>query len=226
MKTLLILGGSGDIGKSIVRKFVHNSYNVISPGRAELDLENRMSIDEYLKSSKFPKKIDALVYCAGWNNPLSIKRLKYEDVDKANAINVIGLFRILQNVLPGMVQVKNGYVLAISSLYGSFSRERRLAYVMSKHALNGLVKTAALEFGRYNIKINSLSPGFVETKMTRKNNSVRKIRHLEKCISLGRLAMPEDIANVAFFLCSVENTYITGQNIIVDGGYSVGGFQR
>ena len=226
MKTLFILGGTGDIGKAIVKRFTDKGYTVISPSRTELNLESRLSIEEYFKFARFKQKIDVLIYCAGWNNPKLIKELTYADLDKANAINVTGLFGILQKILPGMVKAKKGYILAISSLYGSFSREGRAAYVMSKHALNGLIKTTALEFGRYNIKVNTLSPGFVDTKMTRKNNSNAMIKQIEERISLGHLAMPREIANIASFLCSLENTYITGQDIIVDGGYSIGGFQK
>jgi 3-oxoacyl-[acyl-carrier protein] reductase len=225
MKTLFILGGTGDIGKAIVKKFSDNGYSVVSPSRNELNLEDRLSIERYFKFTKI-KKIEVLIYCVGWNNPKAIKELTYTDLDKANEINAISLFGILQKVLPGMVALKKGHVLAISSLYGSFSRKGRLAYVMSKHALNGLIKTVALEFGRYDIKVNTLSPGFVDTKMTRKNNDNLVIKQIKQCIPLGHLAMPIEIANIALFLCSEQNTYITGQDIIVDGGYSVGGFQR
>lgn len=226
MKTVFILGGAGDIGRAIVDKFAGKGYAVISPSRNELNLESRQSIEEYFKYKKLKQKIDVLIYCAGFNTPKLFKELTYADLDRSNAINVTGLFGILQKILPDMAKVKNGYVLAVSSLYGSFSREGRLAYVMSKHALNGLIKTAALEFGRYNIKINAVSPGFVNTKMTRKNNSSATIKLIKERIPLGHLAMPVEIANIAFFLCSPENTYITGQDIIVDGGYSVGGFQK
>ena len=69
-------------------------------------------------------------------------------------------------------------------------------------------------------------PGFVDTKMTRKNNTPETVKNIEAGIPLGRLASSRDIADVAYFLCSAENKYITGQNIIVDGGYSIGGFQK
>ena len=89
----------------------------------------------------------------------------------------------------------------------------------------GIIRTLAIELGPYNINVNALSPGFVDTIMTRKNNDDQTIQRIKNSIPMGRLADTEDIAKVAYFLCSDLNTYINGQNIIVDGGFSVGGFQ-
>lgn len=224
MKTVFLLGSNGDIGKAIYNKFINNGYEIIAPSSSELNLEDRESIEKYFTGKSF--NINILIQCAGWNNPKSIENLTYDDIDKTFSINTTGFYRIIQHLLPCFKEKNDGYILAISSLYGSFAREKRLPYVMSKHALEGLVKTVAIELGQYNIKVNSLSPGFVDTKMTRKNNSPEKIRQFEEKIPLNRLAQPSDIANVAYFLCSNENNYINGQNIIVDGGYSIGGFQN
>jgi len=226
MKTLFILGSTGDIGKAILDKFVDSGYNVIAPTRAEINLEERGSIESYFQKIKIKQAVDVLIYCAGYNSPKPFNELSYADLDKTSAINTTGFFGIVQRIAPNMMKVRKGHILAISSIYGSFSREGRLAYALSKHALNGMVKTLAIELGKYNIMVNALSPGFVDTKMTRKNNSEEKIKELCEGVPLGRLAKSPEIANVAFFLCSAENTYLTGQDIIVDGGYSVGGFQR
>lgn len=224
MRTVFILGGRGDIGKAIAIKFEENGYHVIAPTKQELDLEDRSSIDKYFEDKTFD--VDVLIHSAGWNEPKPFEKITYEDLDKANSINVIGFYRVIQQFMPGLKNKKNGHVLAISSLYGIFSREQRLPYVMSKHALNGLIKTLAIELGPFNIKVNTLSPGFVDSKMTRKNNDPKMIKSIEEKIPIGRMAHPEDIAKVAYFLCSSENNYINGQNIIVDGGYSIGGFQK
>lgn len=225
MRNVFLLGGGGDIGKAIARKFNENGYNVIAPTRQELNLEDITSIDGYFKGERHDIDIDVIVHSAGWNLPKPIDRVTIEDIRKANSINVLGFYRVTQHLLPRLKKKKNGHIVAISSLYGVFSRRERLPYVMSKHALNGLIKTLALELGPYNIKVNIVSPGFVDTKMTRKNNDLKTIRSFEEKIPLGRLARPEDIANITYFLCSPENNYINGANIIVDGGYSIGGFQ-
>jgi len=224
MKKLFILGGSGDIGKAIISNFSGHGYSVISPSRGELDLEDEVSIDNYFKN-KVPG-IDVLIHCAGWNEPKPFEGITTQDLEKSNSINIFSFLKIIQYLSPIFKKRKNGYILGISSLYGSFARNKRLGYVISKHALNGLIKTLAIELGQYNIKINTLSPGFVDTKMTRKNNNLQTIKRIEENIPLGRLAIPDDIAKAAYFLCSCDNNYISGQDIVMDGGYSVGGFQK
>jgi len=224
IRTLFLLGGSGDIGKAIQQKFIEKGYKVIAPTRQEINLEDRESIENYFKDKNFA--IDVLMNCAGVNEPKTFTTITYEDIDKTLQINLLGFFRIIQHLLPGMIEQGNGHILAISSIYGVISRGKRLPYSMSKHALNALVKTLAIEFGELNIKVNSLSPGFVETKLTRKNNDEKTIKQLIEKIPLKRLATPEDVANASYMLCSVENTFISGQNIIVDGGYTIGGFEK
>ena len=87
------------------------------------------------------------------------------------------------------------------------------------------MRTLALELGRHGIRVNLLSPGFVDTAMTRRNNDPAMIRKLCERVPLGRLARPADIAQAVYFLCSSEAGYIHGANLVVDGGYSIGGFQ-
>lgn len=224
MRNLFLLGGHGDIGSAIADRFRRDGCNVIAPTSKELNLEDRDSLESYLRSN--PLDVDVLINCAGVNIPKPLEDLGYEDIDRTNSINVISFYRIIQHFAPQLKKKRDGYILAISSIYGVYSRKGRLPYAMSKHALNGLVKTLALELGPYNIKVNSLSPGFIDTKLTRKNNSPETIRTIEDKIPLGRMGSTEDIANIAYFLCSVENNFINGQNIIADGGYSVGGFQN
>lgn len=227
MNNVFLLGGSGDIGTAIKNKFLQKGFNIISPARNELNLEDIKSIDNYfLKHKPVDFNIDVIIDSAGWNLPKTVEDLTVEDINKAYNINFLSFFKIVQYFIPYFKQKQKGYILAISSLYGEFARGKRLTYVISKHALNGFIKTLAIELGPYNILINTLSPGFVDTKMTRKNNTLETIKSFESKIPLGRLALPEDIAGVCYFLCSEENKYINGQNIIVDGGYSIGGFQN
>lgn len=223
MKNVFITGGNGDIGGSIVNIFSSNGYNVIYPSSKELDLKNINDIDKYFE--RYGINYDVIIHCAGINNINNIEDLNINDIYSAFQINTVSFFQILKNVLP--YQKNNGgHILGISSLYGNISRGGRLPYAMSKHALVALVQTAAIELAQYNILINALSPGFVYTEMTKKNNSKERIKYLESGIPLGKLADVSDIAKTAYFLCSSENTYITGQDIIVDGGFMCGGFQR
>jgi 3-oxoacyl-[acyl-carrier protein] reductase len=97
---------------------------------------------------------------------------------------------------------------------------------MSKHALIGAARTLAIEYGARNVMVNTVSPGYVDTKLTRQNNDAATIERFRLGIPLRRLAAPEDIAEVCSFLCSTRNRYLTGQDIVVDGGFTCGGYQN
>ena len=223
-KTVLVLGGRGDIGGAVCRRLKVEGYSVEAPSSAELNLTDKSSIDAYFFGNK--REYWGVVHSAGYNEPKPHQLLTAADIGKTFAVNALGFFEVLRHVLPSMKKRGRGSIVAVSSLYGSFARPGRLAYVMSKHALNGLVKTLALELGPCGIVINSVSPGFVDTKMTRRNNSAAVLKTFRDKIPLGRLAAPSDIAYVVSSLLSPENKYVTGQDIVADGGYSAGGFQK
>ncbi len=223
MKRVFLTGGNGDIGSAIKELFIQNQFEVIAPSSKELNLENLNDIETYFKEKD--TNFDVIVHCAGFNNPKNIEKLTIEDVEKTAKINYIAFFELIKILSPFMKEKQKGKIVAISSLYGTITRSGRLAYTASKHALNGCVKTLACELGKYNILVNAVSPGFVDTKMTRKNNSQEKIDLLCRKIPVNRLAKPVDIANAVYFLCSAQNTYITGQDIIVDGGFMAEGGQ-
>jgi len=224
MRTVFILGSEGDIGSAIARKFEKEAYSLVAPRLSELDLSSAKSIERYFADNAVEP--DVLVHCAGINNPKPVEDITAEDIDRTHAVNYKGFFLVFQKFLPSMKQKGNAHILAISSLYGTFSRKWRLPYATSKHALNGMIKTMAIELAPYKIMANTLSPGFVDTQLTRKNNKPEVIQNFEAMIPAGRLARPEEIAEVAFFLCSPANSYLTGQDIVVDGAFSVGGFQK
>ncbi len=221
MKKVFLTGGSGDIGSAIKREFEQNNYVVLSPGRDELNLQNRLSISEYTSCNKhILKDINILVYCAGYNNPKPIYAGCIDKTDEklTMQVNYFSFVELVQNLIPNMKKNKSGKILSISSLFSIITKEGRSAYTARKHALNGFIKTLAVEEGRNGIIANSLSPGFIDTQMTRKNNTEESIKKTANKIPLQRLGTPEEIAKVAYFLCSENNTYITGQNIVCDGG--------
>ena len=180
------------------------------------------SVERYMETLE--TDIDVFIHCAGVNHPNVLGALTLEDFLLTQQINTTAFFQIISYLTPGFKK-NGGFVLGVSSIYSVISRVGRLAYATSKHALNGALKTVALELGQYNVLVNTLSPGFVDTDLTRQNNSFETIAMLREKIAVKRLALPEDIANIAYFLCSEKNRYITGQNIVADGGYSVGGFE-
>jgi len=222
MKTVLITGGHGDIGQAIVTQFEQRDYHVIKPGSQTLNLEQLESVDSFIDELS---PIDAFIHCAGVNDPAPFVNLSFENLQRTVTINSFAFYKIVQGLVAQKKLVAEGHILGISSIYGHISRTGRFAYTSAKACLNGMIKNLALELGAEGIKVNGLAPGFVNTKLTRKNNSAETIRSLERAVPLGFLAEVEDIAKAAYFFASPDNRYITGQVIVADGGYLSGGFQ-
>ena len=118
-----------------------------------------------------------------------------------------------------MKKQKSGKIINIASIFGVVSKENRAAYSSTKWGLIGFTKAVALDLASFNVQVNAVSPGFVNTDLTRRILGPENLKQLVKTIPQGRLAQPEEIAKVVLFLCSNQNTYITGQNIVVDGGF-------
>jgi 3-oxoacyl-[acyl-carrier protein] reductase len=219
----LVLGGKGDIGSAIASQLKADGMTVTALGRTDFDLSNTGQIAAFFATQS--QGFDVLVHSGGLNVPKKFAELDEHEIRQSLEVNLFGFLQVARHCLPHWQQTGHGKVLVISSLYGFFGRRGRLPYVMSKHALNGAVKTLAIEWAEYGVLVNALSPGYVGTKMTRANNDEKTIARFVSAIPLRRLGTPEDIAQVASFLCSPCNRYLTGQDIVVDGGFSVGGFQ-
>lgn len=188
-----------------------------------LDASNDEAVKAYV--NRLDRRVDCLVYAAGVNNPKPFEECTPENLKTTLETNTLGFVSAVRACVPAMRRMRFGRIVVLSSLYGLISRKNRLPYALSKHALTGAVQTLSLELAGDGILVNAVSPGFVMTKMTVKNNSPQRIRSIERAIPLKRMATGQDIALAVRFLCSPENTYITGQNIVVDGGYMAGGWQ-
>jgi len=164
-------------------------------------------------------RIDILINNAGENPICEIESLPYDTFERALRVNLSAPLLLMQAVLPHMRQQQWGRIVNIGSCYSVVSRPGRGAYGAAKSGLTSLTRTAALEFARDNILVNAICPGFVETDLTHKNNTAEQINMLRGQIPLGRLASPEEVATLVLFVASPQNTYITGQNINIDGGF-------
>lgn len=220
LPTVLILGGRGDIGSAIVKRFADAGHPVIATGRDDMDLGNPDSIDAWFSAPR--SDFGVLVHCAGHNDPKIFDELSQKEIDHSMEVNVNGFLRVLRHAMPGLTRTK-GRVVVISSLYGFLARKGRLPYVMSKHALVGAVKTLALEYASKNVLFNTVSPGYIDTKMTHKNNDAETVAKLVSQIPMQAMGLPADVADAVFFLGSKSNRYITGQDLVVDGGFSING---
>ena len=220
----LVLGGTGDIGSAIASRLALDyGDSVVSVGTKELNLADAYSVELFLE--QFGSDFDVLIHSAGFNEPGLFELQDIKNIELTIQTNLIGFLRISQALVPHWKRRSQGRVVIVSSLYGFFSRRARMAYVISKHALIGAMKTMAIEFGEFGVMVNAISPGYIDTKMTSKNNSSEVIQRLTAGIPVKKLGSPDDIARAVSFLVSPQNQYINGVDLIVDGGYSAGGFQ-
>jgi NAD(P)-dependent dehydrogenase (short-subunit alcohol dehydrogenase family) len=215
--TALITGASRGIGATIAARLQSEGIRVLSPLSKALDLSSSVSIDRYLSTLTQP--IDILINNAGINRLGSIDEISSTDFEDVIQINLLGHFRLTQGLVKGMKARRYGRIVNISSIWSLVSRERRMAYSSTKAAINGLTRAQALELAPYNILVNALAPGYVNTDLTKKNNTSAELEAIATQIPLGRLAEPSEIAECVAFLCSPKNSYITGQVIAIDGGY-------
>ena len=214
----LVTGGTGGIGASIVAHLTDLGIEVEAPGRDRLDLLDRESVSRFLAGDA---AFDILINNAGINELCSISEFDFEKWDRMLEINLAVTARLMQGCLPCMRERQWGLIVNIASIYGRVVRESRGIYSATKAGLIHLTSTVAVEEAENNILVNSLSPGFVDTALTRQNNSKEKIAELEAKIPLGRMAQPCEIAEFVGYLSSEKNTYLTGQDIAVDGGYTI-----
>ena len=217
-RTALITGSTGGIGNSLVSSLKEN-VNVLSPTRKELDLSLNSSIDDYISSLDVP--VDIIVNCAGIHKAGNCEDLTVHDFQNILQINLIAPFQIISGLVKGMKERKYGRILNISSIWSIVSKEKRSVYSASKSGLDGLTRTLALELAPFNILVNSIAPGYVNTDMIQQYNSKKELEKIKQIIPLNRFAEPNEIAELAKFLSSEKNSYITGQIIPIDGGYVI-----
>ena len=223
-RRVLILGGTGDIGSAISSRLMLDfGDEVIAVGSKDMNLADTNSVDLFLE--RHGSDFDVLVHSAGFNQPGLFESLDIQSIELTIQANLMGFLRVSQALVPYWKAQSRGSVVIISSLYGFFSRKGRMSYAISKHALIGAMKTMAIEFGEFGVMVNAVSPGYIDTKMTSKNNSPEVIQKLISEIPVKKLGLPDDVARAVSFLASPQNHYVNGLDLIVDGGYSVGGFQ-
>ena len=233
---IILTGATGVIGGSILQKLVEGNANIIATGTNKEKLD---SINEKFKNVKtikfdiskhsliekfiddcneiFQNNINILINNAGITADNLTIRMKDEEWNKVINLNLTSSFLLSKYVIKKMLKNKNGKIINLTSIVGHTGNIGQVNYSASKSGLIGMSKSLALEYGKKNIKVNCISPGFIKSEMTDKiNDNFKKI--LQDKISLERFGLPEDVANAVFFLCSSLSDYITGETIHVNGG--------
>ena len=214
-----VTGGSRGIGKAVVDELQKVGIEVTAPTRAELDLSDLKSVEAFtVANMEFVP--DLLVLNAGENSPSVISEITMDAWQKTIDVNLSSNFLLIRDFGSKMMKRGSGRIVVLSSCYSFRARVGRAAYSASKAGLNALVQSAALEFAANDVLVNAVCPGFVLTDLTKKNNDATGIKLLETQIPLGKLADPIEVAKLVLFLGLESNTYITGQTVVIDGGFT------
>lgn len=219
-KRVLVTGGSRGIGKAICEKFNGEGYKVYAPLRSEMDLLDTNSIQQYIEKNR-KTGFDIIINNAGINDIHKIEDVTDEEIDRMLQVDLIAPIKIIRGFAGGMKERKYGRIVNIASIWAVVSKEGRCIYSAAKNGVHGVTNTLAVELAKEGILVNTVCPGFTMTELTKKNNTIQQIQDISADIPMHRMAEPEEIANVVHFLASDENTYLTGQKIVVDGGFTV-----
>lgn len=218
-RVALVTGGSRGIGKAVCEKFEAMGYDVVAPTRAELDLSSSVSVERFLELHE-KDVYDVIVNNAGINDVNDIENVTDDEIERAMSINLVTPLKLLRKFVPAMKERQYGRIVNIGSIWSIVSKRGRVVYSMTKHGIHGLTKTLAVELAEYNILVNTVCPGFTLTELTYKNNTAEQIKRIEQDIPIGRMAQPDEIADAIAYLADERNTYLTGQLIAVDGGFT------
>ena len=231
MNTILITGGVRGIGKSIALAFLKKGYRVcavyskdetsakeveglgVETFRADVSKE-----DEVVALFQKVGKVDVLVNNAGVSLIKQIQDVSYVEYQRLMDINVGGAFLCAREAAKGMIDRQNGLIVNISSVWGEVGGSCESVYSASKAALLGFTKALAKELGWSKIRVNSVSPGVIDTPMNA-HFTAEEMSLLRDEIPMGRIGTGEDVARAVVYLA--ENEYVTGVDIPVNGGFSI-----
>jgi NAD(P)-dependent dehydrogenase (short-subunit alcohol dehydrogenase family) len=244
-KVALITGGNAGIGRATAIEFAQHGAKVVITGRREkegheviaeikaLGGEAIFAKTDVSKESDVKAMIERTLETFGrldcaFNNagieetltPLSNQT--EETYDQIMDINVKGVWLSLKHEIPAMLKTSGGAIVNSSSIAGLVGFAMAPVYVASKHAVIGLTKSIALEYAKQNVRVNAVAPGSIETRMLRDFASAPEVRQmLEAGHPMGRIGQPKEVASTVIWLCSGGASFVTGQTLAIDGGYTV-----
>ncbi len=178
------------------------------------------SLQDFLQLLPQFYPLHAVIHNAGINRIAPVAEIDTADFDLVQQVNLRAPLLVCRAVIPHMKAAGYGRIVNVASIWSVTSRPGRAAYTVSKCGLHGLTRVLAAELAPYNVLVNTLSPGFTLTELTAATNTEAEIEAMRERIPAQRLAQPGEIAAVALFLASHRNSYMTGQNLVVDGGFT------
>ena len=236
-KVILVTGANRGIGLDIIKRLDSDGYTVIGTSRTDdgtniisQEIKNsngkglKMDVTDQESINSAIKKIQdeygtlyGLVNNAGITNDNLLMRTTEEQWLSVIETNLTSIYRVTKSIIKDMMKARNGRIVNIGSIVGMMGNSGQSNYSASKSGLLGFTKSLARELSSRNINVNSISPGFIDTDMT-KTLSDEQIDNLTKNIPLGRIAESSEVSSVVSFLLSNDSSYITGENINVNGG--------
>ena len=236
-KVILVTGANRGIGLNIIQRLNNDGYTVIGTSRTDdganiisqeinsnggkglkMDVTNQESINSAIKNIQDEYgALYGLVNNAGITNDNLLMRMTDEQWSSVIETNLTSIYRVTKSIVKDMMKARQGRIVNIGSIVGMMGNAGQSNYSASKSGLLGFTKSLARELSSRNINVNSISPGFIDTDMT-KALSDDQIDNLSKNIPLGRIAESSEVSSVVSFLLSDDSSYITGENINVNGG--------
>jgi NAD(P)-dependent dehydrogenase (short-subunit alcohol dehydrogenase family) len=215
----LVIGSSGIIGQAICQKFLDDGWLVTKAGRSENDIGLSVLQANWAETLA-PGSIDAVVWASGANLVDSIVTTDESTLTSMLEANVLYLHRTATALLrSGSLNSPCRFVV-ISSIWQSIAKANKYSYTITKSALAGLVRSWSIDLAHLNIAVNSVLPGVIDSPMTRRNLSDSEIQKISSETPLGRLVSASEVAAVVAWLSSTTSTGLTGEFIVIDGGWT------
>lgn len=230
-KIAMVTGGTRGIGYAIASRLLEDGAEVLVTGCSfqgqgpvgsryiGADFANPSALAAFAEQAA-KLDIDILVNNAGINKIAPFAEIDLADYERIQVVNLRAPFLLCRAVLPRMRAQRWGRIVNISSIFGIVAKEHRGSYAASKFGLDGLTAALAAEAAEDGVLANCVSPGFIDTELTRRVLGEKGIADLVKRVPIRRLGLPAEVAALVVWLAGPENTFISGQNIAIDGGFT------